>query len=594
MGWGVTVIVALFLIGICFGLCLDTNGSLSVDTTGQGATGHRYSYNCCQESHCTHTLGGVPIQLNPCAFFQECYNHPEGVDENADFLFDGICKGFRIVDSDPTITSYVRSNYSSIRQGELRDAMSENLITELSEGKVTRVDTQPFCVHAMGGVRKKDGSLRPITDCKRPIGHSINTVMHSTAIQFRFKTLDYVSTLIKKDCYLGVVDISKAYRSVHIYPPHRQYHGFEWEGNWYVDNRLSFGLRCAPYIFTCLSDFVVRTMTRYGFPNCTNYIDDFLCYGNDRDECTRCQDFMVRLLNYLGFDVSISKLVRPSQIVTYLGVTINTCMMEFSLPQEKLERLFPLLDSFRNRTTATRHELQSLVGYLSHCSYVVKGGRVFTRRLINLIRCLPHDKAIGHLDSMIKSDLDWWLTFTRVFNGKAGIIQDSDSGMFLCTDASLTGFGAVCANDFFLGTWKSPRSELRDWAASEHWAPPPSYVSLNQDNINILEFWPVVWAVVRWGHLWRNQKIILYTDNNQVLYAINSNKSRDWVAMGWLREIFWASFVHNFHIVARHIPSRDNILADCLSRFSDNNARRLGIYLLHAGHFHFRNVAGIV
>lgn len=76
--------------------------------------------------------------------------------------------------------------------------------------------------------------------------------MATTAIQYRFKTLDYVANLISQDCYLAVVDISKAYRAVHIYPPHRRYHGFEWDGHWFTDNRLSFGLKCAPYVFTCL------------------------------------------------------------------------------------------------------------------------------------------------------------------------------------------------------------------------------------------------------------------------------------------------------------------------------------------------------
>ena len=39
--------------------------------------------------------------------------------------------------------------------------------------KLTMVDFQPTCVHSLGAVTKSDGGLRPITDCKRPIGLSI-------------------------------------------------------------------------------------------------------------------------------------------------------------------------------------------------------------------------------------------------------------------------------------------------------------------------------------------------------------------------------------------------------------------------------------
>lgn len=215
-------------------------------------------------------------------------------------------------------------------------------------------------------------------------------------------------------------------------------------GHWFTDNRLSFGLKCAPFVFTCLSDFIVRVMHRYGYVKCTNYIDDFLVHGEDEESCNRAQKFLVHILRKLGFEVSDAKLILPSQSVIYLGVNINTISMEYSLPVEKLSRLFPMVESFQGRESATKLELQSLVGYLSHCSYVVRGGRVFTRRLIDLIRSLPHDRAVGQLGHEVKADLDWWFSFARIFNGRATIIQDQIvETMFICTDASQTGFGAI-------------------------------------------------------------------------------------------------------------------------------------------------------
>lgn len=97
------------------------------------------------------------------------------------------------------------------------------------------------------------------------------------------------------------------------------------------------------------------------------------------ESCDRAQKFLVSLLRKLGFEVSESKMIRPSQQVTYLGVNINIVSMEYSLPLEKLERLFPMIESFQGRASVTKLELQSLVGYLSHCSYIVRGGRLFTR-----------------------------------------------------------------------------------------------------------------------------------------------------------------------------------------------------------------------
>lgn len=285
-------------------------------------------------------------------------------------------------------------------------------------------------------------------------------------------------------------------------------------------------------------------------------------------------------------------MIHPSQRVQYLGIDIDTVLMEYLLPPDKLARLEPLLSSFQGRELATKLQLQSLAGLLSHCSYVLKGGRVFTCRIIDLINTLPHDKSVGWLDELVKSDLSWWQSFARMFNDKAGIIGSIlDPEVHIYTDSSFTSFGRTCGNDFFLGTWKSPPPVLSPWVSSGHWCFPPVFTSIDW-NINVLEMWPVMCAVLRWGHTWRNRRIIVYTDNNQVMFSINLNMSKNLTVREWLKEVFWTSYVYNFHLSAKRISSSDNILADCLSRFTSNSARCLGQQLLHRGHFLLQNGLG--
>lgn len=97
--------------------------------------------------------------------------------------------------------------------------------------------------------------------------------------------------------------------------------------------------------------------------------------------------------------------------------------------------------------------------------------------------------------------------------------------------------------------------------------------------------WPVICAVLRWGRSWTGKKIVIYTDNNQVMFSINLNRSKNPTVREWLKEIFWASYVYNFHLTAKRISSSDNILADCLSRFTSISGRRLGVQLLTRGRF---------
>lgn len=97
----------------------------------------------------------------------------------------------------------------------------DNLIkTELANGKYIIADGKPHCVHALGAVPKKEShKYRPITDCKRPIGSSINHHMSSIFKEFCYTTVDKVIDLIKPGFFMASRDIASAYRSTCSGPP---------------------------------------------------------------------------------------------------------------------------------------------------------------------------------------------------------------------------------------------------------------------------------------------------------------------------------------------------------------------------------------
>ena len=91
--------------------------------------------------------------------------------------------------------------------------------------------------------------------------------------------------------------------------------------NYYVDNRLSFGLLCAPFIFKRISNAIVRMMARHGFRAVINYLDDFLIIGSTKEKCQRGLVTRINLLHYLGFNASWRKVVSLTQCVTFLGMS---------------------------------------------------------------------------------------------------------------------------------------------------------------------------------------------------------------------------------------------------------------------------------
>ena len=161
---------------------------------------------------CSHYLDEYCLlQLRPCAFFKEAFCRPAGIDPNADFIFNGVLNGFDIVD-DVVPSSYHCSNYSSILDNEFKSQMDDTVTYELSRDKVSITEHIPHCVHAMGAVRKASGKLRPITDCKRPLGSSINNYMLSTCHEFSYTHIDDVTDALIPGAFMAVLDIKSAYR----------------------------------------------------------------------------------------------------------------------------------------------------------------------------------------------------------------------------------------------------------------------------------------------------------------------------------------------------------------------------------------------
>ena len=83
-------------------------------------------------------------------------------------------------------------------------------------------------------------------------------------------------------------------------------------------------------------------------------------------------------IELLGASVSWNKVTLPSTITTFLGITINCAKMELSLPKEKVIKLESCLNNTLVKGCATKKDLEKIGGLVSHCSYVVLGGRTFS------------------------------------------------------------------------------------------------------------------------------------------------------------------------------------------------------------------------
>lgn len=248
--------------------------------------------------------------------------------------------------------------------------------------------------------------------------------------------------------------------------------------------------------------------------------------------------------------------------------------MQIILPAEKLEKLYEELHYFKHKTRATRHQLQKLCGILCHCARVVHGGRTFSRRICDLLKGLHNNKRI-RLNHCFMKDLQWWIKFSGGFNGRASIIKyNYGEGPWFATDASAQGYGVFASGDWLAGYYNEPQQiipEIFDGINSDHGHWMNVTLPLHQEKDNNINFWemvPVWLAIIRYAPGCQGMHLVAFSDNLQVVHAVNKGISVNESSMNLLRNIFWECAKYNIFLTARYIPGEFNVIPDLLSRVS--------------------------
>ncbi len=478
-------------------------------------------------------------------------------DPDTELLFD-MESGFKITDEGSIFKNVECENYLSATQTYPHQVEAQ-IYKELDEGNYVITHRKPTIVSSIGAIPKDknnlQGGIRLIHDGSLPEGANLNS--YASKHKFSYQTLDDAASKVPPGGYIAKVDLRSAYRSISIHNSCYAATGLKWRfaGNktetYMYDTRLPFGASKSCYIFQRISNAIVRMMERRGY--CiVGYLDDFLIISNSKQACQEAYDTLLALLQRLGFEIQWSKVVPPSQKLVFLGVEIDTQCRTLALPKTKMDELKDLLGTWICKQKATKLELQKLIGKLNWAARVIRGGRTFLRRLIDLMCKLRRKHHRTKLNQNARADISWWSHCMSFFNGTAKFITDipvpSDQ---LSCDACLLGGAAYYNGDWFYTSWHVDHPDI----VGSH--------------INCLECFTLLLAARRWKSHWANKHLVVYSDNTTTVSAINNGSSRSKDIMPYLRELFWLSVESNFHITARHLPGRLNILSDRLSRLHD-------------------------
>ena len=107
----------------------------------------------------------------------------------------------------------------------------------------------------------------------------------------------------------------------------------------------------------------------------------------------------------------------------FLGLELDSIKLEIRLPESKLRRLQLLLKEWEGKRAGKKRDLLSLIGYLHHASKVVRQGRSFLRRLINLSMAVKPLDGFIRLNLAARSDIRWWSVYASQWNGISMMTQ---------------------------------------------------------------------------------------------------------------------------------------------------------------------------
>ena len=448
------------------------------------------------------------------------------------------------------------------------------------------------------GVPKPDGSTRPILNLsdKKLFNYSINDIIDPDLCTVEYaQTKQVVETVraLGKNAWLWAKDLKDGYYNVSVNKKDVHKLGFLFDGKIYIFQRLPMGLSSSPNIFTEFMHFPIwaikqdrpdlyykivngHTLNRDNFIKEADitkngnliqiailfyYLDDIL--GGHPDEQKAQEQFLhsERILKKLSLRTKEAKAKPPAQVQKWLGKIYDTRRQWLYLPSDKVQQYIDELRLVMNNQSITKRQLLSHIGRIRHMASIYKPLAAFARNLEAWAYSVKHLSHHIRISCPLKEDIKlaiWAMKRAAEY----GISFDQFLKPIDCPDITLYTDAALKIG---LGGY----SNQGHWFKNV-WKDINLYHDKNRDIV-----WKELVAIFSFIHSLRHSlkgKVVhIYTDNEACKYMLIKMRAKLkrpdlQVIINEICKIFI-----EFEIVPwiEHIPGKDNIIPDALSRNKD-------------------------
>jgi hypothetical protein len=494
-----------------------------------------------------------------------------------DLILDYLTNGVELGNSGPPRTNFrVCPNLPTAMGKEFEDKISEEMEEECRLGRragpFDAIPLPNLQCSPIGSVPKKNSSngIRVIHHLSYPRNESYASI-NSLINNIECKLVKFSEVLMEvykkgKNCLMAKYDIKSAFRLIRVRIQDQHLLGMSFKGKFYYELCLPFGLKSAPGLFELFATAIEAFLHNSGIKIVRHYIDDYITISVASQPLAQLDyDKVIKMFKKLKINLSVEKLQKPATRIEFLGLIIDSNLMQVELPSDKLIRYRAILLKWRTKIFCTIKELQSLVGKLVFASYAIQHGRSFYRRLLDLLKKSNESDTFSiRIDEHARMDIKWWENFLVAWNG-INIIPPSLNNYLkadqhlLFTDACQTGMGAYYNNkEYIRHAWNT--DELKKAQRVKTLSMP------------YLELLSLVHSINVWADRLSGKAVILNCDCEPVVLAVNSGRSFDPAMMKLIRMLIFITTTHKIFINLQHIEGEKNIDADLLSRSTFSNS----------------------
>ena len=192
--------------------------------------------------------------------------------------------------------------------------------------------------------------------------------------------------------------------------------GIYFEEQYYVDLALPFGSAISCAIFEGIATllqwiFEQRTSIRF-----VHYLDDYLWVHKHFLVCLQAGQAVRQVAQQLGLPLAEDKFFGPSQVLEFLGLTIDSIRMAVAIPQDKTASILKEIQQVMGSKKCRVKELQALAGHFNFITKAVPHGCPFSRGLYDMFAGMkPHWHVSVTVE--LQKDLQMWKRFIQEYGG---------------------------------------------------------------------------------------------------------------------------------------------------------------------------------